>query len=52
VRVLKLHDYGAVVQLPTGLTTLLHISQLSWEKLRDVRDVLQEGQVRRAAAGS
>jgi hypothetical protein len=50
VRVTRLLDYGALVEFHTGLSTLLHISQLSWEKVRDVKDLLQEGQVRRGRA--
>jgi predicted RNA-binding protein with RPS1 domain len=44
VRVLKVVDFGAYVSLPNGLPALLHISELSHEKIREVRDVVAEGQ--------
>jgi predicted RNA-binding protein with RPS1 domain len=44
VRVLKVVDFGAYVALPNGLPALLHISELSHEKIREVRDVVAEGQ--------
>lgn len=44
VKVLKVVDFGAYVALPNGLPALLHISELSHEKIREVRDVVAEGQ--------
>jgi predicted RNA-binding protein with RPS1 domain len=44
VRVIKVVDFGAYVSLPNGLPALLHISELSHEKIREVRDVVAEGQ--------
>jgi S1 RNA binding domain protein len=44
VRVLKVVDFGAYVALPNGLPALLHVSQLSHEKIREVRDVVAEGE--------
>ena len=33
VTVTALKDYGAFVELPSGNSTLLHISELSWERV-------------------
>lgn len=44
LQVVRLLDYGAIIALPTGLQTLLHISELSHTRIRDVRDVIAEGQ--------
>jgi hypothetical protein len=46
-QVLRVVDYGAFVELPNGMPTLLHISELSHTRLRDVHELLREGQVRR-----
>jgi S1 RNA binding domain protein len=42
--VLQLKDYGALVQLPNGMPALLHISELSHARVREVGDVVVEGQ--------
>jgi predicted RNA-binding protein with RPS1 domain len=44
VRVLKVVDFGAYVTLPNGMPAMLHISELSHEKIREVRDVISEGE--------
>ena len=33
VTVTALKDYGAFVELPSGSSTLLHISEVSWERV-------------------
>jgi polyribonucleotide nucleotidyltransferase len=43
--VLKLLDFGAIVQLLPGKDGLLHISQISQERVNNVSDHLKEGQV-------
>ncbi len=43
--VLKLLDFGAIVQLLPGKDGLLHISQISTERVNNVSDHLKEGQV-------
>ena len=43
--VLKLLDFGAIVQLLPGKDGLLHISQISHERVNSVSDHLKEGQV-------
>jgi hypothetical protein len=45
VQVIRVVDYGAFVEMPNGMPTLLHISELSHTRVRDVHEVLQEGQV-------
>jgi polyribonucleotide nucleotidyltransferase len=42
--VLKLLDFGAIVQLLPGKDGLLHISQISHERVNNVSDYLKEGQ--------
>jgi predicted RNA-binding protein with RPS1 domain len=44
VKVLQLKDYGAYVQLPNGMPALLHISAISHERIKEVKDVLAVGQ--------
>ena len=39
----KLHDFGAFVDLG-GLDGLIHVSQLSWERVKHPSEVVQEGQ--------
>jgi polyribonucleotide nucleotidyltransferase len=43
--VLRLLDFGAIVQLLPGRDGLLHISQISHERVNAVSDHLKEGQV-------
>jgi small subunit ribosomal protein S1 len=40
----KLMDFGAFVELGSGVDGLLHVSQLSWGRVKHPSDVLQEGQ--------
>jgi polyribonucleotide nucleotidyltransferase len=39
----KIMDFGAFVDFPSGESGLVHISQLSNERVKSVRDVVQEG---------
>jgi len=43
--VLRLLDFGAIVQLLPGKDGLLHISQIAHERVNAVSDYLKEGQV-------
>lgn len=43
--VVKLADFGAFVEFLPGRQGLLHISQITQERVNDVRDYLTEGQV-------
>jgi polyribonucleotide nucleotidyltransferase len=43
--VLRLLDFGAIVQLLPGKDGLLHISQIAHQRVEKVTDYLQEGQV-------
>lgn len=47
VKVIKILDFGAVVEYveAPGNETLLHISELAWERTNDVTDVLNVGDV-------
>jgi small subunit ribosomal protein S1 len=40
----KLMDFGAFVEIGNGVDGLLHISQLSWGRIKHPSEVLQEGQ--------
>ena len=43
--VLRLLDFGAIVQLLPGKDGLLHISQIAKERVNQVSDYLKEGQI-------
>jgi small subunit ribosomal protein S1 len=43
-RVTKLADFGAFVHLEDGVEALLHISEMSWDKVNKPSDVVHEGQ--------
>jgi small subunit ribosomal protein S1 len=43
--VTRLTDFGAFVQLEEGIEGLLHISQLSEQRVRSVKDVVEPGKV-------
>lgn len=47
VKVVKMLDFGAVVEYveAPGKETLLHISELAWERTEDVKDVVNMGDV-------
>ena len=40
----RIVDFGAFVEIMPGLDGLLHISEISDQRVRDVRDELKEGQ--------
>ncbi|DBB10117.1 hypothetical protein WJX82_000225 [Trebouxia sp. C0006] len=44
VKVVRLMDYGAIVEFPSGSSSLLHISQLSSTRVKRIEDVLSLGQ--------
>lgn len=44
VKVVRIADFGAFVQLEEGVEGLIHISQLSTQRVENPRDVLTEGQ--------
>lgn len=44
VKVIRLADFGAFVELEEGVEGLIHISQLSRQRVEKPQDVLQEGQ--------
>jgi small subunit ribosomal protein S1 len=43
-KVVKLERFGAFVELETGIDGLLHISDLSFDRIEHAKDVLQDGQ--------
>ena len=43
--VIKLLDFGAIVNIMPGKDGLLHISQISVERINAVSDFLKEGQI-------
>jgi len=40
----KIHDFGAFVELGGGVDGLIHVSQLSWERVKHPSEIVQEGQ--------
>lgn len=43
VKVVKMLDFGAVVEFVPGKETLLHVSELDWKRIENVSDVLKMG---------
>lgn len=41
--VTRITDFGAFVDLGSGIEGLIHISELSWQRVKSVRDILKEG---------
>ncbi|MFK5290673.1 S1 RNA-binding domain-containing protein, partial [Lactococcus lactis] len=41
----RLTDFGAFVELYPGVEGLVHVSQISWERVENPKDVLKVGQV-------
>ncbi|VAY87029.1 Polyribonucleotide nucleotidyltransferase [hydrothermal vent metagenome] len=46
-KVLRIVDFGAFIQLPKGGDGLLHISKISKDSVKNVRDILEEEQTMR-----
>lgn len=44
VKVVRLADFGAFVELEEGIEGLIHISQISQQRIENPKDVLSEGQ--------
>lgn len=44
VKVVKMLDFGAVVEFVPGKETLLHVSELDWKRIENVSDVLSMGE--------
>ncbi len=42
-RVTKITDFGAFVELEEGVEGLIHVSELSWERVNHPKEVLKEG---------
>ena len=42
-KVVKLMDYGAFVELSYGVKGFLHISNVSWSRVKDIKEKLEEG---------
>lgn len=45
VRVARLVDFGAFVEFVPGKDSLLHVSEIAWERIENPADVLKEGDV-------
>lgn len=45
VRVARLVDFGAFVEFVPGKDSLLHISEIAWERIKKSSDVLKEGDI-------
>lgn len=43
-KVTRITDFGAFVDLGSGIEGLIHISELSWNRVKSVREVLKENQ--------
>ena len=45
VRVARLVDFGAFVEFVPGKDSLLHVSEIAWERVENPADVLKEGDI-------
>lgn len=45
VKVVKMLDFGAVVEFVPGKETLLHVSELDWSRVENVTDVVNMGDI-------
>ncbi|ERI61820.1 polyribonucleotide nucleotidyltransferase [Capnocytophaga sp. oral taxon 863 str. F0517] len=45
VRVARLVDFGAFVEFVPGKDSLLHVSEIAWERVENPSDVLKEGDI-------
>ena len=45
VRVARLVDFGAFVEFVRGKDSLLHVSEIAWERVENPADVLKEGDI-------
>ncbi len=45
VKVIKVLDFGAVIEFVPGKESLLHVSELAWERTNNVSDVVKLGDV-------
>jgi len=45
VKVVRLVEFGAFVEFVPGKDSLLHISEVSWDRIEKIEDVLKEGDV-------
>lgn len=45
VKVVRIVDFGAFVEFVPGKDSLLHISEMAWERIQNVSDVLKEGDI-------
>ena len=45
VKITKLLDFGAVVEFVPGKDSLLHISEMAWERTEKPSDILREGDI-------
>ena len=45
VKVTKVLDFGAVVEFVPGKDSLLHISEMAWERTNNVTDIVKEGDI-------
>ena len=45
VRVARLVEFGAVVEFVPGKDSLLHVSEIAWERVEKPSDVLKEGDI-------
>ncbi|GIZ14574.1 polyribonucleotide nucleotidyltransferase [Capnocytophaga catalasegens] len=45
VKVVRLLDFGAIVEFMPGKDSFLHISEMAWERTEKVTDILKEGDI-------
>ena len=45
IKVVRLLDFGAIVEFMPGKDSFLHISEMAWERTEKVTDILKEGDI-------
>jgi small subunit ribosomal protein S1 len=48
VKVLRVHDYGALVEIEKGIEGLIHVSEMADERVEDPRTIVKEGETVKA----
>jgi ribosomal protein S1 len=48
VKVLRVHDYGALVEIEKGIEGLIHVSEMADERVEDPHTVVKEGETVKA----
>ena len=48
VKIMRVHDYGAIAEIEKGVEGLIHVSEMSDERVEDPRTIVKEGETVKA----